>query len=479
MLIAVGAGPGNPAGPTKKHRKRGKKHKKNKADETRPDELCQLQNLNNDNNQHQLNNNLSPPISEEITTPAIKIPSTNNEPDEQMTYNHNIQTLPKLQDNKSGCKNEESYKSATQEPENNDKTDSVEENENFRDVSPLCPPIETAKSQINSVNNTESLPPESIKISNLHLSSTDSLTAENGFEHQAPLFARSPSPAKHHSQSPPCKCPSPTHSRSSSPDLELCQSPDGDSTLNLCPSPYRNEEDEIPNLCYVRSNSPIDFEAEALKFAANYGTENPPTPPPLSPLEHDLFPLSSVTFTSTVSSHLYSPLCASSSTSFLRPLDSLPPSAGLPPVMSLVPPPPLLATPPPALSPPPPEFTPPPAQLLGSDDEEQEDPSDYCKGGYYPVKIGDLFNGRYHVVRKLGWGHFSTVWLCWDLQKKRFVALKVVKSAPHYTETAIDEIKLLRCVRDSDPSDPYRETIVQLIDDFKISGVNGVRILQQ
>jgi len=32
------------------------------------------------------------------------------------------------------------------------------------------------------------------------------------------------------------------------------------------------------------------------------------------------------------------------------------------------------------------------------------------------VKIGDLFNGKYHVIRKLGWGHFSTVWLCWDLQ---------------------------------------------------------------
>lgn len=92
------------------------------------------------------------------------------------------------------------------------------------------------------------------------------------------------------------------------------------------------------------------------------------------------------------------------------------------------------------------------------------------------MKIGDLFNGRYHVVRKLGWGHFSTVWLCWDLQRKRFVALKVVKSAPHYTETALDEIKLLKCVRDSDPTDPKRETIVQLIDDFKISGVNGVHV---
>nr|XP_033776739.1 SRSF protein kinase 3 isoform X2 [Geotrypetes seraphini] len=114
--------------------------------------------------------------------------------------------------------------------------------------------------------------------------------------------------------------------------------------------------------------------------------------------------------------------------------------------------------------------------VQGSDDEEQEDPKDYCKGGYYPVKIGDLFNGRYHVVRKLGWGHFSTVWLCWDIQRKRFVALKVVKSAIHYTETAVDEIKLLKCVRDSDPSDPKRETIVQLIDDFKISGVNGVHV---
>ncbi|XP_054664597.1 SRSF protein kinase 3 isoform X1 [Grus americana] len=140
---------------------------------------------------------------------------------------------------------------------------------------------------------------------------------------------------------------------------------------------------------------------------------------------------------------------------------------------------------PPARTPSPPEDaspeTPPPLPplsegLLGSDEGEQEDPRDYCKGGYYPVRIGDLFNGRYHVVRKLGWGHFSTVWLCWDIRRKRFVALKVVKSAPQYTETALDEIKLLKCVRDSDPSDPKRENIVQLIDDFKISGVNGVHV---
>ncbi|XP_066257599.1 SRSF protein kinase 1 [Euwallacea similis] len=111
-----------------------------------------------------------------------------------------------------------------------------------------------------------------------------------------------------------------------------------------------------------------------------------------------------------------------------------------------------------------------------SEEEEQEDSTDYRKGGYHPVKIGDLFLGRYHVTRKLGWGHFSTVWLCWDLEDKRFVALKIVKSAEHFTETALDEIKILKSVRDSDPADPKRNKTVQLLNDFKISGVNGVHV---
>lgn len=36
-------------------------------------------------------------------------------------------------------------------------------------------------------------------------------------------------------------------------------------------------------------------------------------------------------------------------------------------------------------------------------------------GGYYNVGIGEVFVDRYQVVQKLGWGHFSTVWLCWDM----------------------------------------------------------------
>ena len=39
----------------------------------------------------------------------------------------------------------------------------------------------------------------------------------------------------------------------------------------------------------------------------------------------------------------------------------------------------------------------------------------YRPGGYHPVKLGDVFDGgRFSVVRKLGWGQYSTVWLAKD-----------------------------------------------------------------
>ena len=108
--------------------------------------------------------------------------------------------------------------------------------------------------------------------------------------------------------------------------------------------------------------------------------------------------------------------------------------------------------------------------------EDQESPEDYREGGYHPVAVGDVYQERYAVLRKLGWGHFSTVWLCWDSLASVFTALKVVKSARHYTETAIDEIKLLKSVRTSDPGDAFSHKTVQLLDDFMISGPHGIHV---
>lgn len=69
----------------------------------------------------------------------------------------------------------------------------------------------------------------------------------------------------------------------------------------------------------------------------------------------------------------------------------------------------------------------------------------------------------------------------------------ILSSAPLFSSNcfSIDHsISLLSCffpsnfynllclqVRESDPSDPNKDMVVQLIDDFKISGVNGIRIL--
>lgn len=53
------------------------------------------------------------------------------------------------------------------------------------------------------------------------------------------------------------------------------------------------------------------------------------------------------------------------------------------------------------------------------------------------------------------------------------VALKVVKSAKHYTETAVDEIRLLDAIKAADPSDENSSRIVRLLDHFDILGVNG------
>ncbi|KAF2453390.1 kinase-like domain-containing protein [Lineolata rhizophorae] len=105
---------------------------------------------------------------------------------------------------------------------------------------------------------------------------------------------------------------------------------------------------------------------------------------------------------------------------------------------------------------------------------DEEDSEDYCKGGYHPVSVGEQYkDGKYTVVRKLGWGHFSTVWLSKDNTTGKHVALKVVRSASHYTETALDEIKLLNKVVQANKDHPGRRHVVSLLDSFTHKGPNG------
>ncbi|WBW71701.1 SR protein-specific kinase Dsk1 [Schizosaccharomyces osmophilus] len=107
--------------------------------------------------------------------------------------------------------------------------------------------------------------------------------------------------------------------------------------------------------------------------------------------------------------------------------------------------------------------------------EENED--DYRYGGYHPVFIGEEFNKkRYVVERKLGWGHFSTVWLAYDRIAKRRVALKVVRSAEHYRETSIDEIRILQKICEGDDKHLGKKHVIALLDYFLHRGPNGAHV---
>jgi serine/threonine-protein kinase SRPK3 len=47
------------------------------------------------------------------------------------------------------------------------------------------------------------------------------------------------------------------------------------------------------------------------------------------------------------------------------------------------------------------------------------------------------------LLKKLGWGHFSVVWLAFKFSDKQLYALKIQKSADKYIESAFEEEEIL------------------------------------
>ncbi|PKY08949.1 protein kinase [Aspergillus campestris IBT 28561] len=92
----------------------------------------------------------------------------------------------------------------------------------------------------------------------------------------------------------------------------------------------------------------------------------------------------------------------------------------------------------------------------------------YGPENYYPVYTGEVFVSRYQVVCKLGYGTSSTAWLCRDLEKQRFITLKVCVQgrAPDH------EIKISRHLNNA--ADHAGKSRVRLVlDSFEIIGPHG------
>src|SRR5271170_1964495 len=62
-----------------------------------------------------------------------------------------------------------------------------------------------------------------------------------------------------------------------------------------------------------------------------------------------------------------------------------------------------------------------PSSIIGDGDEEgyeivEESRGAYVPGGMHPVNVGEIYWEYYQVIRKLGHGRESTVWLVRDLR---------------------------------------------------------------
>ncbi|EME78805.1 serine/threonine kinase [Pseudocercospora fijiensis CIRAD86] len=78
-------------------------------------------------------------------------------------------------------------------------------------------------------------------------------------------------------------------------------------------------------------------------------------------------------------------------------------------------------------------------EIIEDDEVLDEEATDgFDEGAYYPVSIGQVFDARYQVVGKLGYGATSTVWLARGIQKHSFVTLKIYTRHPDNE----DEVKM-------------------------------------
>lgn len=95
--------------------------------------------------------------------------------------------------------------------------------------------------------------------------------------------------------------------------------------------------------------------------------------------------------------------------------------------------------------------------------DDNEDFPDYGENGYHAVHVGEILDSRYLILKKLGWGHFSTVWLAFSLSDKRLYALKILKSHKKYLESAFDEEAICKVIADNYQNSAWSKSLRQYL----------------
>lgn len=108
---------------------------------------------------------------------------------------------------------------------------------------------------------------------------------------------------------------------------------------------------------------------------------------------------------------------------------------------------------------------------------------------FYPVHIGDVFNDRYRVSGKLGYGAYSTSWLCQDiryvttrgqkitpltsLRSQSYVVLKVSTSLQNFPTATDREFRIYEHLAKVNSAHPGQSLLRELYDSFELRSNSG------
>ncbi|KAJ4183352.1 hypothetical protein NW755_009843 [Fusarium falciforme] len=100
---------------------------------------------------------------------------------------------------------------------------------------------------------------------------------------------------------------------------------------------------------------------------------------------------------------------------------------------------------------------------------------EYNPDHFYPVHLGEVFNGRFQTVVKLGYGSSSTIWLARDLEDHQYVALKV------YIHNSVEhrELPFYEHLNNVLPTSKHvgADNVRKLLASFEVSGPHGNHIV--
>ncbi|KAF2161840.1 hypothetical protein M409DRAFT_58907 [Zasmidium cellare ATCC 36951] len=104
---------------------------------------------------------------------------------------------------------------------------------------------------------------------------------------------------------------------------------------------------------------------------------------------------------------------------------------------------------------------------------EEETLPHYDPEQFYPVNIGDVLNGKYEVTGKLGFGAYSTSWLCRDIQRHKFAVLKASTSLREFPVATHREFKVYEHLASIESDHPGQSLIRELWDTFEVTSTAG------